>query len=66
MAPIIGFSAGSGLAEQISVGEIGKSLAGAMFKTGDGYLGSGFKRRRYLKSSVSGWNWRKVCIKVLK
>lgn len=66
MGSIIGFSAGSGLAEQISVGEIGKSLAGAMFKTGDGYLDLDLKDGGYLKSSVSGRNWRKSIYQSIK
>ena len=63
---IIGFSAGSGLAEQISVGEIGKFLAGAMFKTGDGYLDLDLKDGDILKVQCQAGIGGKVSIKVLK
>ena len=66
MGSIIGFSAGSGLAEQISVGEIGKSLAGAMFKTGDGYLDLDLKDGDILKVQCQAGIGGKVSIKVLK
>lgn len=66
MGSIIGFSAGSGLAEQISVGEIGKSLAGAMFKTDDGYLDLDLKDGDILKVQCQAGIGGKVSIKVLK
>ena len=66
MGSIIGFSAGSGLAEQISVGEIGKFLAGAMFKTGDGYLDLDLKDGDILKVQCQAGIGGKVSIKVLK
>ena len=48
------------------VGEIGKSLAGAMFKTGDGYLDLDLKDGDILKVQCQAGIGGKVSIKVLK
>ena len=43
-----------------------KSMAGAMFKTGDGYLDLNLKDGGYYQGSMSGRNWRESFNKDIK
>lgn len=63
---VIGFAGGEGIADTLAISEAAKAMAGAMFKTGDGYLDLDLKDRDIIKVQCQAGIGGKVSIKVLK
>lgn len=63
---IIGVVEGNGIADTMATSRFAKSMAGAMFKTGDGYLDLNLKDGDIIKVQCQAGIGGKVSIKILK
>ena len=63
---IIGVVEGNGIADTMATSRFAKSMAGVMFKTGDGYLDLNLKDGDIIKVQCQAGIGGKVSIKILK